>query len=320
MFSTRLLMMLFLMSGSAMAHSDSKQWHAITLYPPAGVYHADFLTAMVTAVERLWDVRDERGRPVIDAIDSIASMNVIVAENDDVRFRRIIELQELDDAGLQRIRALVDVHPLVQRRLVTTDGLATHLWLQIERPVEQRALARLTAQLQSSLLMEIGAQCDLRSAREGALANQYFTQWHYRATSAATATQALKTLAVAQHRLRQNMKGAGVEDSQYYSALSFLEYLSGMLGIELWQEIQSSADNTISQIYLLADSLRNRDLQELASPDFRQLQLVLLGHHRPLPAPPMEGYQLTHTRQWHSNASNYHVLDCRPNTSLLVEN
>ncbi|MBE0482921.1 MAG: hypothetical protein IBX52_05405 [Bacterioplanes sp.] len=320
MFSMRCLMVLFLLSGPTMAHSESRQWHAITLYPPAGVYHAEFLTAMVTAVESLWQVHDDHGHPILESVDSIASMNVIVAENEDVRFRRIIELQELDTDGLQRMRALVDVHPLVQRRLVTTDGLGTHLWLQVQKPVAQSTLSKLTAQLQRTLTMEMDTQCYSRTARDGALANQYFTQWHYRATSATTGVQALKTLAVAQQRLRRNMQGAGVEDGQYYSALNFLEYLSEILEIELWKEVKASGDSTISQIYLLADSLRNRDLQDLASPDFRQLQMVVLGHHKPLPAPPMEGYQLTHTQQWHSNASNYHVLDCRPNTTLLVEN
>lgn len=300
--------------------SAQSEWHAITLYPPSGVYHADFLPPMVAAVESLWTVQNAHTQPILDVIDSIASMNVIVAENNDVRFRRIIELQELDDEGIQRMRALVDTHPLVQRRLVSADGGATHLWLQMRQPVATDSLQQLMSQLQNSLEQHMHIQCRSVGAQHGTLANRYLTQWHYQSTTNTSSLTALEALSKAQQYLASNIQGADVQGSQYYSALDLLAYLGRILDPDLINRHGlPDSDMAVAQMYLLADSLRSRDLQALASPDFRQLQMVIMGHNKPLPAPPVSGYQLSHRRQWQGNVKNYGVLDCRPNTQIFAE-
>src|SRR5690554_8238900 len=67
---------------------QNDEWQVISLYPPQGVYQAEILQQLVTAVEGLWQVQSSEGTPLLRSIDSLASMNVIVAQQDELRFRR----------------------------------------------------------------------------------------------------------------------------------------------------------------------------------------------------------------------------------------
>ena len=296
----------------------ASDWQAITLYPPAGIYQADFLPAMVAATESLWQVQDQQGKPVLKTIDSIASMNVIVAQDDEVRFRRIIELKELDRAGLQRMQTLVEQHPLVRRRLVTADGQATHIWLRPQTAVDQQDLQRLTRQLQQTLQQQLPVSCRMTDPQQGPLAGLYLSEWQFETTARPAGLQALRALDKAAQQLSVNTESDQV---QLYSALSLLSYLGGILGAELLDKHgMPVSDMAVLQMYMLAESLRSRDLQALARPDFRQLQLVMLGHQQLPAVPELTGYQLSHTHHWQGTPEQYRILDCRPLTTVSAEN
>ena len=66
----------------------------------------------------------------------------------------------------------------------------------------------------------------------------------------------------------------------------------------------------MAQLYLIAESLRSRDLQDLARPDFQRLKLVALGRQRSS-APNLPGYRLETTAQWSSTPNSYLTVDCR---------
>lgn len=298
---------------------QDNEWQVISLYPPHGVYQAELLVQLVAAVEGLWQVQDSAGEPLLRTVDSLASMNVIVAQQDEVRFRRIIEKGELNAAGMQRLQALVEEHPLVQRRLVSADGSATHLWLRLKKPATAEGLQQLSEHLAASL-NAAGTQCVSVPENQGPLAGLYMTQWQYDTPQRADGVAALQALAAAQQQL-QNAPGA--PDSQHgrnYSALNLLSYLGGILGGELLDANGLPQSNAaLAQMYMMAESLRSRDLQALARPDFRQLQLVVLGHKAPLSAPPLAQYQLTHTSIWQASARDYRVLDCRARALVTSE-
>lgn len=298
---------------------QNDEWQVISLYPPKGVYQAELLPQLVAAVESLWQVQDDAGEPLLRNIDSLASMNVIVAQKEEVRFRRIIEKGELTPDGMQRLRALVEDHPLVQRRLVSAAGDATHLWLRLKKPATAAGLSRLTQQLADSL-HHSGTQCAQVDNRQGPLNGLYMTQWQYETAGRADGVAALQALAVAQQQLSQADGAPDAAHGRNYSALNLLSYLGGILGGDLLDANGLPKSNAaLAQMYMMAESLRSRDLQALARPDFRQLQLVVLGHQRPLTAPPLPQYQLTHTSIWQANARDYRVLDCRPQTLATSE-
>ncbi|WP_430460918.1 hypothetical protein ACQUQU_17090 [Thalassolituus sp. LLYu03] len=296
------------------------EWQVISLYPPHGVYQADLLPPLVAAVEGLWQVKDETGEPLLRTVDSLASMNVIVAQPEEVRFRRIIEKGELTADGMQRLQALVEDHPLVQRRLVSADGQATHLWLRLKKPATGQGLQQLTAQLQSSL-RSAGIQCATADNRTGPLAGRYMSQWQYETSARADGVAALQALATAQQQLSQADGAPDADHGRNYSALNLLSYLGGILGGDLLDAGGLPKNNAaLAQMYMMAESLRSRDLQALARPDFRQLQLVVLGATAPLKAPQLTDYQLTQTSLWQASARDYRVLDCRAGALATAEN
>ena len=291
--------------------TEHDEWQVISLYPPHGVYQAELLPQLVTAVEGLWQVQGSDGEPLLRSVDSLASMNVIVAQQDEVRFRRIIEKGELNAAGMQRLQALVEEHPLVQRRLVSADAQATHLWLRLKKPATAEGLQQLSDHLAASL-NAAGHQCVVAVNARGPLAGRYMTQWQYDTPQRADGVAALQALATAQQQLSNAPGAPDSEHGRNYSALNLLSYLGGILGGELLDANGLPQSNAaLAQMYMMAESLRSRDLQALARPDFRQLQLVVLGHKAPLNAPPVSNYQLTHTSIWQASARDYRVLDCR---------
>ncbi|HSX71375.1 MAG TPA: hypothetical protein VLF16_10625, partial [Pseudomonas sp.] len=66
----------------------------------------------------------------------------------------------------------------------------------------------------------------------------------------------------------------------------------------------------VAQFYLVAESLRSRDLQDLARPDFQRLKLVALGRERAA-TPSVPGYRLDDRSRWTSTPNSYLTVDCR---------
>ena len=94
---------------------------------------------------------------------------------------------------------------------------------------------------------------------------------------------------------------------QAYSAADILVYLRQVLNGESGLPV---SDDEVAQLYLIAESLRSRDLQDLARPDFQRLKLVALGRQRSS-APNLPGYRLETTAQWSSTPNSYLTVDCR---------
>lgn len=306
----------------AQAGSD-EQWQVISLLPANGVYQADTLQQLVRASESLWQLKTPQQQPLIRQLDSLASMNVIVAQQQDIRFRRLIEQRELSQAGLKRLARLVEQHPLLQRRLVSADGQATHLWLRLSDDAPSDSLQRLTDQLQQQLALA-GQPCIQQAVQQGPLYGQQMSRWHYQLTAAsrqqADGRRALQQLARAQQQLSQSDAAPAALDGRLYSAVDLLRYLGNLLGDQLLDEQGLPRDNnTLAQMYMMAESLRSRDLHSLARPDFRQLQLVAIGHRQPLAAPSLDHYQLIHTSHWQADTQSYRVLDCRSPALISAE-
>ncbi|MCD8522371.1 MAG: hypothetical protein LRY66_09310 [Saccharospirillaceae bacterium] len=299
---------------------QDNEWQVISLYPPHGVYQAELLVQLVAAVEGLWQVQGSDGQPLLRTIDSLASMNVIVAQQEEVRFRRIIEKGELNPAGMQRLQALVEEHPLVQRRLVSADAQATHLWLRLKQPATVAGSEQLSEHLRASL-NAAGNRCVRVANEHGPLAGRYMTQWQYDTPQRVDGVAALQALAEVQQQLSHAPEAPDADHGRLYSVLDLLSYLGTVLGGDLLGADGLPQNNAaLAQMYMMAESLRSRDLQTLARPDFRQLQLVVLGHKAPLSAPPLAQYQLTHTSIWTASARDYHVLDCRAQALVTSEN
>jgi len=290
---------------------QNDEWQVISLYPPQGVYQAEILQQLVTAVEGLRQVQSSEGTPLLRSIDSLASMNVIVAQQDELRFRRIIEKGELDAAGITRLKSLVEEHPLVQRRLVSSDGSTTHLWLRLQKTATKESMQQLSNHLAASL-NAVGNKCIVAANQTGPLDGLYMTQWQYESSQQADGLVALKALAKAQKQLSNIPSAPTVEQGRNYSALNLLSYLGDILGGDLLDNNGIPKSNAaLSQIYIVAESLRSGDLQELARPDFSQLKLVVQGHQSLLAAPNLSHYQLINTSIWQASARDYRVLDCR---------
>lgn len=293
------------------AKLQNDEWQVISLYPPHGVYQAQLLQQLVTAVEGLWQVQNSEGKSLLRTIDSLASMNVIVTQQDEVRFRRIIEKGELDAAGITRLKLLVEEHPLVQRRLVSSDGSATHLWLRLQKPATKESMQQLSDHLAASL-NAAGNKCIVAANKTGPLDGLYMTHWQYEAQQRADELYALKALAKAQKQLSNMPSAPTAEQGRNYSALNLLSYLGNILGGDLLDSNGIPQSNAaLSQIYMVAESLRSGDLQVLARPDFSQLKMVVQGHKSILAAPNLSYYQLINTRIWQASARDYRVLDCR---------
>ena len=94
---------------------------------------------------------------------------------------------------------------------------------------------------------------------------------------------------------------------QAYSAADILIYLKRVLNGDA---SLPANDDEVAQLYLIAESLRSRDLQDLARPDFQRLKLVALGRERAA-TPSLPGYRLEAKAQWSSTPNSYLTVDCR---------
>lgn len=281
--------------------AGAQDWLALTLYPGGELYQAGHLQRLVGATQNLWEVKDARGRTPIQSLDSLASTNAIAAQGDDVRFRRLIETRELTPAGLQTLAGLVERHPLLGPRLVTSAGDGTHFWLRLARPYAEADKAELLQHYARRLAADFAPGCRVASGAEGALQGLHLQEW------ALQAAGPVPPHSVTLQALQQATAGLRQRSLQAYSAADILVYLRQVLNGESGLP---ASDGEVAQFYLVAESLRSRDLQDLARPDFQRLKLVALGReHAEVPSLP--GYHLETTAQWSSTPNSYLTVDCR---------
>jgi hypothetical protein len=281
--------------------AGAQDWLALTLYPGGELYQAEHLQRLVGATQNLWEVKDAEGRTPIQTLDSLASTNAIAAQGDDVRFRRLIETRELTPAGLQTLAGLVERHPLLGPRLVTAQHDGTHFWLRLARPYAEADKAELALHYAKRLAADYGAACRVASGTQGALQGFNLQEWTLQTTGQVPPrTTTLEGLQQATATLRER-------SLQAYSAADILVYLRQVLNGESGLP---GSDDEVAQFYLVAESLRSRDLQDLARPDFQRLKLVALGRQR-ADTPSLPGYRLESAAQWSSTPNSYLTVDCR---------
>ncbi|MET1077520.1 MAG: hypothetical protein ABWY06_05805 [Pseudomonas sp.] len=288
--------------GLASLSARADDWLALTLYPGGSVYQASHLQKLVAATENLWTLRDSQGQPPLAALDSLASTNAIAVQGDDVRFRRLIETRELTPAGLQTLAGLVDHHPLLGPRLVSGQKDGTHFWFRLAHPYSPAEQGELLNRYAGQLAGAFGQQCRVKSGETGALAGLSLTEWEMSAGKRIPPpADTLKQLQALASQLRQQMP-------LVYSAADLLGYLRLVLNGE--PGLPTSGDE-VAQLYMIAESVRSRDLQALARPDFKRLNLVALGPKPGPPAPGIDGYRSTTAASWSASPSSYLIVDCR---------
>ncbi|MBD9415720.1 hypothetical protein IB234_14255 [Pseudomonas sp. PDM16] len=281
--------------------AGAQDWLALTLYPGGDLYQAGHLQQLVGATQNLWEVKDGQGRTPIQSLDSLASTNAIATQGDDVRFRRLIETRELTPAGLKTLAGLVETHPLLGPRLVTAQHDGTHFWLRLAQPYAKAEKAELLLSYAKHLAADFNPNCRVASGAQGALEGFQLNEWTLQAEGAVPSrTATLQALQQATVTLRER-------SLQAYSAADILAYLRQVLNGESGLP---ASDDEVGQLYLIAESLRSRDLQDLARPDFQRLKVVVLGRQRP-DTPSLPGYRLDTTARWSSTPNSYLTVDCR---------
>jgi len=294
------LLWLGLSVGLAANPASADDWLALTLYPGGSVYQAAHLEKLVGTTQGLWAIRDADGEMPIGALDSLATTNAIAVQGDDVRFRRLIEQRELTPSGLKTMAALVDRHPLLGPRLITKEQDGTHFWFRLTRPYSAEAQTKLLNRYAEQLATAFGANCQIGPAAQGALSGLRLTEWQMDSAKAVPAVTTLKSL----DQIGQNLRGQTLLSYSAADVLGYLrEVLDGNQGLP-----QSEAE--IAQLYMIAESLRSRDLQALARPDLQRLNLVAMGPETP-PAPRLDGYQTTTLASWSAAPHSYLIVDCR---------
>lgn len=278
--------------------SSAQEWAAITLYPPQPVYSADTLHRLVVTTQHLLDPALADGVTPLAGADGLASMNAIEAQDGELRFRRLIEMRELDAAGLQRMRTLIDSHPLLRQRVVSPDGRSTHLWLRFPATADAAAVRTASSHYAARVAADFGASCRVRSAgADDDLRGTWFQQWQFQTETAVPAGQALQAL-------RSSGRELGQHSEQHWSAAELFEQLLGAMATPA-----PTTDGGWQQLYAVAESLRNRDLRNLASPDWSRLTLAALGRGD-RPAPTLTGYRLHHQEGWSDQQLPLLVVDC----------
>ena len=281
--------------------AQDSDWLVVTLYPNQGVYSAEELSKLVPIIESLWTLEDKQNRTFIRNIDSITTENTVVAQAESVQFRRLVELNDLAESGLKKIKTIADEHPLLQRRIVDDSGESLNIWVNLKYPYgkeEQRTLlttitTALRAQYEACSVRNVGplTGMSLQSVDLESLAN----------------TPPLDTFKQLSKANSEYGKGA----LQSYSAGDILSMLNRSMNPN--QAITSSEQ--IEQLYMIAESVRSRHLHALASPSFKRFKLTRLVKSG-AEFPSLSGFNTTKTHNWSANESNYQTLECRPEFAL----
>lgn len=295
-----LLSLLALPVGVMAKDSD---WLVVTLYPSQGVYNADVLSKLVTAVDSLWTLEDKQNRTFIRNIDSLATENTIVAQGDSVRFRRLIEQRELTDSGLKTLKVIIDEHPLLQYRIAESSGESLNIWVKLKYEYSKEEQYQLLVKIISTLQTQYQT-CLV--GNNGALDGMSLQSVDLEPLTNGTPLDMFKKLSIT-----SSQYGEGA--LQHYSAVDILSVLNSSMNPN--QRITSS--DQVEQLYMIAESVRSRHLHALASPSFKRFKLMRMiksGSE----SPQLSEFNVTQKNSWSANEYNYQVLECRPKISLSI--
>lgn len=267
----------------------------ISVFPKDGVYDKSTLTRLVKNTEKLWSITDESGSSVFKTIDSLATENIIVAQQDSVRFRRLIERRELTDTGLKTLKGLVNSHPLLHDRLADSNGEQFHVWLRVNNTsdVKQDFLESV-----SSIITQ-GESC--KASKQGLLSDVRYEEWQLISDKSESLSNRYKKL----FRSTESIKEQSI---LAYSATDLIQYLKQSMSNGNLVDSNNSAE--IEQLYMIAESVRSRHLHDLANPDFSRLKLVRMSNVKS-DKTMFDEFSTDLIRQWVATDSNYLTLDCR---------
>lgn len=289
-----LLSLLALPVGVMAKDSD---WVVVTLYPSQGVYSANELSQLVPAVEGLWTLQDEKNRPFIRNIDSLATENTIVAQEDSVRFRRLIEQRELTDSGLATLKTIVNEHPVLQHRIADDAGESLNIWVKLKYDYNQKEQRLLLEKIISSLQTHYQT---CTTSNKGPLTGMSLQ-------SVDLEPVGNNPILTTFNQLSQTSLRYGKGALQHYSAADLLSALNDLMNPN--QSIISSEQ--VEQLYMIAESVRSRHLHTLANPSFKRFKLIRIiengADFLPLPE-----FNIIQSNSWSANESNYQILECRP--------
>lgn len=289
-----LLMTWLVYPAMCMAYEDDLL--VISYFPKEGVYDKSTLTQLVGKTEKLWTIKDQDGQSVFKNIDSLATENIIVAQQDSVRFRRLIENRELTKSGLSTLKKLVNTHPLLHDRLADASGEQLHIWMRVNKALSDKEKSIV---VQSALtILDENNYCEAKD--KGTLANTHYQEWQLTADKRKPISAIYQTLKATTNNIKQQAITA-------YSATDLINYLKQSMSQE---DVNATDSAEIEQLYMIAESVRSRHLHDLANPDFSRLKLVRLGDSKNTDAS-MDGFDSRLIRQWQASTFNYKTLDCR---------
>ncbi|MFT6449502.1 MAG: hypothetical protein ACJAW8_001868 [Oleispira sp.] len=281
--------------------AQDSDWLVVTLYPSQGVYSAEELSKLVPVIESLWTLEDKQNRTFIRNIDSITTENTVVAQAESVQFRRLVELNDLAESGLKKIKTIADEHPLLQRRIVDDSGESLNIWVNLKYPYGKEEQRTLLTTITTALRTQYEA-CSVRNI--GPLTGMSLQSVDLEPLANTLPLDTFKQLSKANSEYG---KGA----LQSYSAGDILSMLNRSMNPN--QAITSSEQ--IEQLYMIAESVRSRHLHTLASPSFKRFKLTRLVKSG-AEFPHLSGFNTTKTHNWSANESNYQTLECRPEFAL----
>ncbi|MGR6873392.1 hypothetical protein ACU6U9_14040 [Pseudomonas sp. HK3] len=272
----------------------------ISIYPKNGVYDKNTLIDLVGKTEKLWTIKNKSGSSAFKTIDSLATENIIVAQQDSVRFRRLIENRELTDSGLKTLKNLVNTHPLLHDRLADKNGEQLHIWMRAKDPLTNESKKELLL----SALAIFGQSEECKTNSDGMLLNVSYEEWKLTSSKPKPMNERYKSLKASTNMMKEHSILA-------YSASDLISYLKHSMSDGEAVNDNSSAE--IEQLYMIAESVRSRHLHDLANPDFSRLKLVRMSETGSEKTK-IQDFSSDLIRQWQANDSNYVSLDCRQST------
>ena len=279
----------------AMSMAAEDDLLVLSVFPKNGVYDKSTLTNLVKNTEKLWTIKDESGTSAFKTIDSLATENIIVAQQDSVRFRRLIESRELTGSGLKTLQKLVNSHPLLHDRLADAGGEQLHIWLRVN--ASSHAKKQLLESVRSVITQ--GESCSV--SKQGWLSDVRYEEWKLKSENKQSTSDVYKKLLTTTESIKK-------ESILAYSATDLIQYLKQSMSNGNLVDSNNSAE--IEQLYMIAESVRSRHLHDLANPDFSRLKLVRMSNINS-DKTRVSGFSTDLIRQWKATDSNYLTLDCR---------
>jgi hypothetical protein len=269
----------------------------VSYYPENGVYDINTLINLVKNTEKLWTIKDQSNQSVFSNIDSLATENIIMSQQDTVRFRRLIEKRELMPSGLLALKKLVNTHPLLHDRLADQTGKQLHIWLRTKPGIDDESKTLILSDVLK--ILNSGKHCHV--SESGILSNITYQEWQLKSKGVTPISTIYENLEIATDIIKKQSLSA-------YSATDLIGDLKRSMG--QGEEVNTLDSSEIEQLYMIAESVRSRHLHDLANPDFSRLKLVRLVKGD-FTIRNIDVFDSELTRQWQANENNYQVLDCR---------